>query len=86
VPLKQANINSIAYPYSFSSQANEGNVIINSGASVCISPHCLDFIAYNKSAMKIMELSSSNQVAGEGIKQWSIKDHCRESVTVELLG
>ncbi len=28
----------------------------------------------------------SNKVAGKGIIQWSIKDHRRESVTVELLG
>ncbi len=65
VPLKQANISSIAYPYCFSSQANEGNVIINSGVSVCISPHHLDFITYNNSAMKIKDLSLSNKVAGE---------------------
>jgi hypothetical protein len=87
VPLtKQANISSVEYPFCFSSQANEGNVIIDSGASVCISPHRLDFITYNESKMKIKNLSSSNQVAGERIIQWSIKDHRRESVTVELLG
>jgi hypothetical protein len=78
VPLKQANISSIAYPYCFSSQANEGNVIIHSEASVCISSHHLDFITYNKSAMKIKDLSSLNKVAGKGIIQWSIKDHCGE--------
>ncbi len=60
VPLKQANISSITYPYCFSSQANKGNVIIDSGVSVCISPHHLDFVSYNKSAMKIKDLSSSN--------------------------
>jgi hypothetical protein len=48
VPLKQAIISSIAYPYCFSSKANEGNVIIDSGASVCISPHRLDVITYKK--------------------------------------
>jgi hypothetical protein len=85
VPLKQANISSITYPYCFFSQANEGNVIIDSEASVCISPHCLDFITYNKSAMKIKDLSLSNEVAGEGIIQWLIKDHRRELVMVELL-
>jgi hypothetical protein len=79
-------MSSIAYLYCFSSQANKGNVIINSGASVCISPHRSDFITYNISAMKIKDLSSSNQVAGEGLIQWLIKDHRRESVTVELLG
>jgi hypothetical protein len=36
--------------------------------------------------MKIKDLSSSNKVAGEGIIQWSINDHCGESVMVELLG
>jgi hypothetical protein len=67
VPIKQANIRSIAYPYCFSSQANEGNVIIDSEASDCISPNHLKFITYNKSAIKIKDLSSSNQVAGKGI-------------------
>jgi hypothetical protein len=86
VPLKQANISSIAYPYCFSSQANEGNVIIDSGASVCISPHYSDFVTYNKSTMKTKDLSPSNQVAGEGIIQWLIKDHRGELVAVELLG
>jgi hypothetical protein len=36
--------------------------------------------------MKIKDLSSSNQVAGKGIIQWSIKDHRGELVMVELLG
>ena len=50
VPLtKRANISSVKYPFCFSSRANEGNVIIDSGASVCISPHCSDFITYNES-------------------------------------
>jgi hypothetical protein len=76
VPLtKQANISSVEYLFCFSSQANEGNVIIDLGASVCISPHRLDFITYNESKMKIKDLSSSNQVAGKGIIQWLSKDH-----------
>jgi hypothetical protein len=54
---KRANISSVEYPFCFSSQANEGNVIIDLGASVCISPHRLDFITYNKSAMKIKDQS-----------------------------
>jgi hypothetical protein len=36
--------------------------------------------------MKIKDLSSSNQVAGEGIIQWLIKDHRGELLMVELLG
>ncbi len=83
---KQANISSVKYPFCFSSPANEGDVIIDSGASVCISSHRLDFITYNKSKMKIKDLSSLNQVAGKGIIQWSIKDHRGELVTVNLLG
>jgi hypothetical protein len=43
------------------------------------------FITYNESAMKIKDLSSLNQVAGEGIIQWSIKDHHGKLVMVELL-
>ncbi len=53
VPLtKQANISSVKYPFCYSSRANEGNVIIDLGASVCISPHRSDFITYNESKMK----------------------------------
>jgi hypothetical protein len=62
------------------------SLVIDSGASVCISPHQGDFINYGKSNMKIKDLSASNNVAGEGIIRWKLKDTSNSSVTVEVKG
>jgi hypothetical protein len=67
VPLNRALVSSIEHPYCLSSKAVFSSVIIDSGASVCISPHRSNFVTYSTSKMKIKGLSSSNQVAGEGI-------------------
>jgi hypothetical protein len=51
------------------------SVIVDSGASVCISPHRSEFVTYNESRMKIKDLSSSNQVAQEkglSVGTWKI--------------
>jgi hypothetical protein len=61
------------------------SLIIDSGASVCISPHKSDFITYNKSSMKIKDLYSSNQVAGEGIDWWLMQDDHGILIQIELL-
>jgi hypothetical protein len=83
---KKILISSINFPHCFSNTAISSSVIIDSGASVCISPHRSDFVTYNKSNMKIKDLSSSNQVAGEGILRWSIQDTHGASVVIELMG
>jgi hypothetical protein len=44
----------------------------------------VDFITYKDSKMKIKDLSSSNQVAGEGIISWSLQDKNGDSVQIEL--
>jgi hypothetical protein len=62
------------------------SLIIDSGASVYISPHKSDFITYNKSNMKIKDLSSSNHIAGEGIVRWSGQDAHGIPIQKELLG
>ncbi len=62
------------------------SLIIDSGASVCISPHKSDFITYNKSKMKIKEISSSNHFAVEGIIRWSMHDALGTPIQIELLG
>jgi hypothetical protein len=67
IPLKAALISSIKYPYCLSSKTVNSSVIIDSGASVCISPNRSDFITYKDSKMKIKDLLSSNKVASEGI-------------------
>jgi hypothetical protein len=49
VPLTmQALISTFEDPKCFSSIAINSSLVINSGASVCISPHKSDFITYNK--------------------------------------
>jgi hypothetical protein len=49
-----------------SSSTIKSSLVVDSGASVCISPHKEDFIVYGASTIKIKDLSSSNNVAGEG--------------------
>jgi len=79
-------LNSIDSPQCFSSMADLSSVIVDTGASVCISPHRSDFVTYNNSKMKIKDLSSSNQVAGEGILRWNLQDSLGNPVEIELMG
>jgi hypothetical protein len=80
VPLKAALISSIEYPYCLSSKTVDSSVIIDSGASFCISQHRSKFITYKDSKMKIKDLSSSNKVAGEDILHWKLQDVNIDSV------
>ena len=52
-------------------------LIIESGASVCITPHRSEFITCKMSNMKIKDLSSLNTVTGEGLLRWSVEDLAR---------
>jgi len=79
-------VTSVDSPACFSSTMVLSSVIVDSGASVCISPHRSDFVTYNKSDMKIKDLSSSNKVAGEGIVRWNLEDSLGNPVEVEVLG
>ena len=83
---KHLFLNSINLPMCFSSMAVLSSVIVDSGASVCISPHRSDFVTYNNSNMKIKDLSSSNTVAGEGIVRWNLEDSLGNPVEIEVLG
>jgi hypothetical protein len=86
VPLQAALISSIKYPYCLSSMTIHSSIIVDSVASVCISLHRLDFITYQDSKIKIRDLSSLNQVAGEGIISWTFQDDNGDSVQIELKG
>jgi hypothetical protein len=86
VPLQAALISLIEYLYCLSSTTACSSIKVDSGASVCICPHRLDFITYQDSKMKIRDLSSLNQVAGEGIISWSLQDDNGDSVHIELKG
>jgi hypothetical protein len=69
-----------------SSSTIKSSLVVDSGASVCISPHKEDFIVYGASTMKIKDLSSSNNVAGEGIISWNMHDVHGSVVKVEVKG
>ena len=64
----------------------ESLLIIDSGASVYISPHWSDFLTYTTSNMRIKDLSSSNTVAGEGLLRWKVEDVTGRIVNLELHG
>lgn len=86
VNLRSTLISSIEYPTCFSCSSIEQEVIIDTGASVWISPHKDDFTTYVSSNMKIKDLSSTNTVAGEGIIRWNLQDEKGYTVTIEGLG
>jgi hypothetical protein len=46
---------------------NVSMLIIDSGASICITPNKIDFLAYQPSTVKVNDPSSSTTVAGEGL-------------------
>ncbi len=69
-----------------SSSTIKSSLVIDSGALVCISPHKEDFIDYGASTMKIKDLSSSNNVAGERIISWNRQDVHGSVVKVEVRG
>ncbi len=75
--LHQGLISSPEYPSCFSNSMVNDNIIIDSEASVCISPHKTDFKTYRPSAMTIKNLSLTNRVAGEGLIQWQLQDKTR---------
>ncbi len=65
---------------------NDLLLIIDSGASICITPHHSNFITYQQSKMKIKDLSSLNNVAGEGLLHWKIEDVSGRIITFDLHG
>ncbi len=61
-------------------------LIIDTGASVYITPLKSDFATYHPSKMRIKDLSLSNAVAGEGMLSWHVVDLDRKQVTITLPG
>lgn len=59
-------------------------LIIDSGASCCITPHRDDFSTYGDSTVKVKDLSGTNHVAGEGMIKWLVKDRFGREVSLEL--
>ncbi len=86
VHINQGLISSPKYPSCFSNSTVEDNVIIDSGVSVCISPHKTDFKTYGPSGMTIKDLSFTNRVTGEGLLQWQLQDKNGHTVIMEVFG
>ncbi len=70
----------------FSATTSHPPLIVDTGASVCISPNKSDFITYTSSTMRIKDLLSSNKVAGEGMLSWHVVDNNGKQVTLTLPG
>jgi hypothetical protein len=62
----------------------ESHLIVDTGASCCISPHREDFITYSESKVKIKDLSGLNTVTGEGMISWKVLDKDGEEVEINL--
>jgi hypothetical protein len=59
-------------------------LIVDSGASCCISPHCEDFATYSTSSVKIKDLSGINKVEGEGLITWHVLDKFGRKCSINL--
>ncbi len=60
LPMYKAYLSTLNNPKCYCLSSNKTMFIVNSGATVCISPHCLDLITYKSSIAKIKDLLSSN--------------------------
>jgi hypothetical protein len=61
-------------------------LIVDTGASICVSPRRDDFISYKKSNIKIKALSSSSNVVGEGMIRWNVYNKEGSITTIEIKG
>lgn len=59
-------------------------LIVDSGASCCITPHREDFVSYEKSTAKVKDLSGVNKVAGEGMITWKVLDKFGREVQLQM--
>jgi hypothetical protein len=76
----------VAYMFNISTQHIP--LIVDSGASVCITPCKSDFIpnTYRESNMKVRDLSGENAVAGEGLVRWAVLDSSGNTRVIEIAG
>ena len=80
-------LNSLELPRAYSGARHTGvPLIVDSGASVCITPRREDFIYYRNSKVKIKDLSKTNEVAGEGVVRWKVRDKTGKIVNIDLPG
>ena len=83
----QALVHAIKLPRAYNGSISNGlPLIVDTGASVCITPRREDFIFYRDSKVKIKDLSKTNTVAGEGIVRWKVRDKTGKIVNLDLPG
>ncbi len=82
----RAFISTLENPKCFTLSPSYIMLIVDSGASVCISPICSDFVTYKNSQMKINDLSSLNKVKGEGIISRTVLDTSGQKIKLEVPG
>jgi transposase InsO family protein len=76
-----------AHPtYLFNVKMKHVPLIVDSGASVCITPEKSDFKhgSYRSSNMKVRDLSGENKVLGEGLVHWPVKDKDGNTHVIEI--
>ncbi len=80
-------LHSISLPRVYNGSTNDCQpLIIDTGVSVCITPHWSDFTFYRDSKVKIKDLSKSNTVKGEGFIRWKVRDTNGKIVNLDLPG
>eukprot|EP00804_Cyclotella_cryptica_P016253 CCRYP_005729-RA/>CCRYP_005729-RA protein AED:0.71 eAED:0.71 QI:0/0/0/0.5/1/1/2/0/350 len=72
--------------YSMTGATHEPPLIVDSGASCCISPCKCDFQSYSSSSAQIKDLSGTNAVAGEGLIRWKVLDRHGRPYIIEVKG
>jgi hypothetical protein len=72
--------------YLFNVKMKHVPLIVDSGASVCITPELSDFKhgSYKRSNMKVRDLSGENKVLGEGLVHWAVKDIHGNTHVIEI--
>jgi hypothetical protein len=72
--------------YLFNVKMQHVPLIVDSGASVCITPELSDFKqgSYKSSNMKVRDLSGENKVLGEGLVHWAVKDIHGNTHVIEI--
>ena len=79
-------VHCINSPRAYNAATKTIPLIVDSGASVCISPCRDDFISFKQSTVKIRDLSKSNTVQGQGMIRWRVHDKNGVVTSIEVPG
>jgi transposase InsO family protein len=83
---KFAMVQAVESAFNTLGQMTKTPLIVDSGASCCISPHREDFVTYHDSKVKIKDLSGVNKVSGEGMLEWKVLDEFGREHTISIKG